>query len=132
MNVLETRHMQVLLEEIESYCYSDAKLTLLTTDKSYYVLDLEREEDNSISYGTNPEDKFNFLLNLPKGGVLIIRSYTTELDYETGLPLKELRGMVIKPDLSFIWLNPKALFNALYTDPNTGEELPIEPAVRYC
>jgi hypothetical protein len=132
MNALETRQMQILLEAIEHYCYTDAKLTLLTTDKQYHVLDLERQADNNVSYGSKPEAKFNFLTNLPKGGVLIIRSYTAELDYETGLPLKELRGMVIKADLSFLWLNPKALFNALYTDPNTGEELPVEPAVRYC
>jgi hypothetical protein len=130
--VLETKYMQTLIEEIESYCYGEAKLTLLTTDREYYVVDLERQTDNTVAYGTKPDDKLNFLKNLPKGGVLIIRSYTPEIDYETGSLVKELRGMVIKPDLSFIWLNPKALYNALYTDPNTGEELPDEPSVRYC
>jgi hypothetical protein len=75
------------------------------------------------------------LVGCQPSGSLILRSFTSEIDEFTQLPIKELRGYILKVtvmSLEFEKLSPNAMFACHNTDAETGEPLPLEQSVRYC
>lgn len=128
----------VFLAELESHCFSSAIVTLLDSDHQVFVIDLHRH-GNSISYGYNVGHKDEFIQRLLWGcepqASLILRSFTAEVDELTNLPVKEIRGYVVKKlnhKLKFEKLSPSMMFACYNTDAETGEPLPLEQAIRYC
>lgn len=126
------------LQELESHCNSNAIATLLNSDGESLVIDLKRR-GQKVTYGASWDIKELFMSQLVVGcnpyGSLILRSFTSEVDEYTQLPIKELRGYVLKSDgndLEFEKLPPNAMFACHNTDAETGEPLPLEQSVRYC
>jgi hypothetical protein len=126
------------LQELESHCNSWAIATFLDSDGEPLVLDLKRQ-GQQVAYGDYWGMKELFVAKLLVGckpsGSLILRSFTLEIDEFTQLPIKELRGYILKgngDDLEFEKLPPNALFACHNTDAETGEPLPLEQSVRYC
>ena len=126
------------LAELESHCSSTAIATFLDSEGEVFVIDLHRH-GNSISYGYSVGHKEIFINRLlwhcnPQAS-LILRSFTAEIDDFTKLPIKELRGYVLKNTnntLEFEKLSPTTMFACHNTDAETGEPLPLEQSVRYC
>jgi hypothetical protein len=123
---------------LESHCNSWAIATFLDSDGEPLVLDLKRQ-GQQVAYGDYWGMKELFVAKLLVGckpsGSLILRSFTLEIDEFTQLPIKELRGYILKgngDDLEFEKLPPNALFACHNTDAETGEPLPLEQSVRYC
>jgi hypothetical protein len=126
------------LAELESHCSSTAIATFLDSEGQVFVIDLNRH-GNSISYGYKVGDEGEFINRLlwrcnPQAS-LILRSFTAEIDNLTKLPIKELRGYVVKNTnntLEFEKLSPTMMFACYNTDAETGEPLPLEQSIRYC
>lgn len=126
------------LQELESYCFSWAIATVLDSEGHPLVINLKRQGQEVI-YGDSWGVKELFIAKLVFGcnpsGSLILRSFTPEFDEFTQLPIKELRGYILKGDgdnLEFEKLSPNAMFACHNTDAETGEPLPLEQSVRYC
>lgn len=126
------------LAELESHCNSTAIATFLNSDRQPFVIDLQRQ-GNKVIYGYQKGHKELFLNKLIWGtkphASLILRSFTSEIDEITNLPIKELRGYVLKQEdeqLEFEKITPTMMFACHNTDAETGEPLPLEQSVRYC
>lgn len=126
------------LQELEFYCRSKAIVTFLDSDGEPLVVELEREGED-VRYGKGWGVKELFVAKLLVGcnpsGSLILRSFTGEMDELTQLPIKELRGYILKGcdnDLEFEKIPPTSMFACHNTNAATGEPLPLEQAVRYC
>ncbi|MDP8965405.1 MAG: hypothetical protein M3O33_15765 [Cyanobacteriota bacterium] len=135
---METPGVQAFLHELESHCCSKAIATFLDSDGEPLVMKLTRQ-GQEIIYGDYWGVKELFIAKLRVGchpcGSLILRSFTSEIDEFTQLPIKELRGYILQGDgndLEFEKLSPNAMFACHNTDAETGEPLPLEQAVRYC
>lgn len=130
--------LEQFLTEIESHCQSKAIATFLSSEGEPFVVDLQRKGDR-ITYGYQRGVKELFLAKLRNGtnpsGSLVLRSFTSEIDEFTQLPIKELRGYVLQRqgnNLEFEKLSPEVMFACQNTDTKTGEPLPLEQSVRYC
>lgn len=126
------------LQELESHCNSLAIATFLDSDNEPLVIHLKRQGQKVI-YGESWGIKELFVAKLMVGckpsGSLVLRSFTPEIDEFTQLPIKELRGYILKghgDDLEFEKLSPTAMFACHNTDAETGETLPLEQSVRFC
>ncbi|HBB31523.1 MAG TPA: hypothetical protein DDZ80_12200 [Cyanobacteria bacterium UBA8803] len=126
------------LQELESHCGSIAIVTFLDSEGEPLILDLKRQGQR-VTYGAEWDIKELFVSKLLIGcqpyGSLILRSFTAEIDECTQLPIKELRGYILKSDgddLEFEKLPPHAMFACHNTDAETGEPLPLEQSIRYC
>jgi len=126
------------LQELESHCFGRAIATFLDSDGKPLVIYLERLGPD-VSYGEYSESKELFVAQLLVGcqpsGSLILRSFTAEIDEFTQLPIKELRGYILKgygEDLEFEKIPPNLMFACHNTDAKTGEPLAMEQSVRYC
>lgn len=130
--------VELFLQELESHCSSMAIATFLDSDGEPFVINLERQ-DSQITYGEEWGIKELFIAKLLTGcnpsGSLVLRSFTSEIDEFTQLPIKELRGYVLQAngdELDFEKLPPNVMFACHNTDAETGEPLPLEQSVRYC
>ncbi len=126
------------LQELESHCGSKAIVTFLDGDGKPMVITLKRQ-GQEIAYGDNWGTKELFISKLSfdcnPSASLILRSFTEEIDELTQLPIKELRGYILRgdgDDLDFEKLSPSAMFACHNTDARTGEPLALEQSVRYC
>jgi len=126
------------LHELESHCCSTAIVTFLDCDGEPMVITLKRKGQN-VSYGDYWSTKEIFISRLLFGcnpsGSLILRSFTPDIDEFTQLPIKELRGYILRgdgDDLEFEKLSPSAMFACHNTDARTGEPPPSEQAIRSC
>lgn len=126
------------LEELESYCYKTAIATFVGSHGKPFVIDLQRQ-GSRVTYGYQKGSKELFMAKLLNGcnpsGSLVLRSFTSEIDELTHLPIKELRGYVLRYEddkLEFDKLSPSVMFACQNTDAQTGEPLPLEQSVRYC
>jgi hypothetical protein len=136
--LMKMQGLNEFLEELESHCHSKAIATFVGSDGDGFVVDLERK-GNRVRYGYEPEVKELFVTQLASrckpAGSLVLRSFTSETDSLTKLPIKELRGYVIQREgnrLEFEKLSPEMMFACQNTDAQTGEPLPLEQAVKYC
>lgn len=126
------------LRELESHCCSKAIVTFLDGDGESMVITLKRR-GQEVAYGDNWGTKELFISKLSfdcnPSASLILRSFTEEIDEFTQLPIKELRGYILRgdgDDLDFEKLSPSAMFACHNTDARTGEPLALEQSVRYC
>ena len=126
------------LQELESHCFTRAIATFLDSEGQPLAINLKRQ-GKQVTYGDYWGVKELFMvklrINCNPSGSLILRSFTPEFDELTQLPIKELRGYILKSDgndLEFEKLSPNALFACHNTDTETGEPLPLEQSVRYC
>jgi hypothetical protein len=65
----------------------------------------------------------------------VLRSFTRRYDRRTGLPVKQVRGFLLKRSGGGLKLERVPLEELIWantTDPETGERLPPEPSVEYC
>jgi hypothetical protein len=135
---METPGVLAFLQELESHCSSKAIATFIDSDGEPLVINITRQVDE-VAYGDHWGMKELFIAKLlvscQPSGSLILRSFTSEIDEFTQLPIKELRGYILTGDgnsLDFEKLSPNAMFACHNTDAETGEPLPLEQAVRYC
>jgi hypothetical protein len=135
---MQTPGVNSFLQELESHCFSKAVATFLDSDGEPWVINLQRQGPQ-VTYGNSWGVKELFMaklrVNCQPSGSLILRSFTPEIDEFSQLPIKELRGYILKgdgDDLEFEKLSPTTLFACHNTDAETGEPLPLEQAVRYC
>ncbi|HEY9635088.1 MAG TPA: hypothetical protein V6D14_16925 [Coleofasciculaceae cyanobacterium] len=135
---METPGVNLFLQELESHCFSRAIATFLAGDGEPMVINLIRQ-GQQVTYGEDWSIKELFvaklLVSCRPSGSLILRSFTLEIDQFTKLPIKELRGYILKGDgndLEFEKLSPHAMFACHNTDAETDEPLPLEQSVRYC
>ena len=81
------------IQEIESHCITTAIATFLDTEGEIFVVDLQRD-NNYIKYVYKSYIKEQFLFRLQNGvrpnASLILRSFTSEINKFTKLPVKEL------------------------------------------
>lgn len=127
-----------LLLELESHCTSSAIVTFLDSDGEVFVVDLERKK-NQVKYGYQKGIKEVFMLRLLRGvksqASIILRSFTDEVDQYTNLPIKELRGYILRKEddrIEFTKISAKMMFACHNTDAETGEPRSLEQSVRYC
>ncbi len=130
--------VRLFLQELESHCNSRAIATFVDSDGEPLVINLKRQ-GYQVTYGDSWGIKELFVAKLlvacQPSGSLILRSFTPEIDEFTQLPIKELRGYILKGDgndLQYEKLPPNALFACHNTDAETGEPLPLEQSIRYC
>lgn len=130
--------VSLFLQELESHCFSRAIATFLDSEGKPSVINLKRQ-GQQVKYGEYWGVKELFIAKLRVGcnptASLILRSFTPEIDEFTQLPIKELRGYILKGegnDLEFEKLSPNTLFACQNTDAETGEPLSLEQSVRYC
>jgi hypothetical protein len=135
---MPTMGVMSFLQELESHCNSLAIATFLDSDNEPLVIHLKRQGQQVI-YGESWSIKELFVAKLLVGckpsGSLVLRSFTAEIDEFTQLPIKELRGYILKgygDDLEFEKLPPTTMFACHNTDAETGEPLPLEQSVRFC
>lgn len=126
------------LQELESHCIWTTIATFVGSEGKPFVVDLKRQGDQ-VTYGYSIGVKelliANLLNNCNPTGSLILRSFTSEVDEYTQLPIKELRGYVLKlqdDELEFEKLSPEMMFACHNTDAQTGEPTALEQSVRYC
>ena len=124
-----------LLGELEKYTYSTSIITFISAITTQPLsMDLERTGQR-IRYGYAPDHKRLLMRMLQTGGALILRSFLTEIDPASNLPVKELRSWFLLKEGGTVLVNrldADAMFTASNTDAETGERLPIETSVRYC
>lgn len=126
------------LHELESYCHLKAIVTFLDSEGEPMVITLTRQGEEVIYgdyWGVKELFAAKLLVGCNPSGSLILRSFTEEIDELTQLPIKELRGYVLKgngKDLEFEKIPPTTMFACHNTDSETGEPLPLEQGVRYC
>jgi hypothetical protein len=127
-----------LLAELESHCPKQAIVTFLGSDGQNFAINLYRQ-GSQVSYGEQEHTKELFLRQIQSQcnpiGSIILRSFTPEIDPMTQLPIKELRGYILKRQgdrLEFEKISPETMFACQNTDAQTGEPLALEQSVRYC
>lgn len=130
--------VKAFLAELELHCLIQAIATFLDSEGEPLVLHLTRQQE-TVVYGENWGTKELFIAKLlvscQPSGSLILRSFTSEVDDFTQLPIKELRGYILTGnghDLTFEKLTSREMFACHNTDAETGEPLPLEQSVRYC
>lgn len=135
---METPGVKAFLAELELHCVIQAIVTFLDSDGEPLVIHLSRKKGR-VTYGDHWGTKELFIAKLlvscQPSGSLILRSFTSEIDDFTNLPIKELRGYVLTgngQDLTFEKLTSREMFACHNTDAETGEPLPLEQSVRYC
>ncbi|WP_017721788.1 hypothetical protein [Kamptonema formosum] len=135
---MKIQGVKEFLEELESHCHSKAIATFAGSDGDGFVIDMERK-GHQVRYGYEPGVRELFATKLGSrcepGGSLVLRSFTSETDPLTKLPVKELRGYILQREgnrLEFQKLSPEMMFACQNTDAETGEPLPLEQSVRYC
>jgi hypothetical protein len=138
MKTMLSPGVSAFLQELESHCTSHAIATFLDSDGKSMKIELQRRGQDVV-YGKHWGVKELFvaklLVNCRPTASLILRSFTSELDEFTQLPIKELRGYLLQhdgDDLEFEKLSPNAMFACHNTDAATGEPLPLEQGIRYC
>jgi len=126
------------IEEIESHCQLRAIATFLNSDGEAIIYELRRYGD-SILYGRHSKNRDQLITEIIEGsdpvGSMVLRCFTPEIDSLTKLPIKELRGYVLRGngyDIEFEKLPPETMFACQNTDAKTGEPLPLEQSVKYC
>jgi hypothetical protein len=135
---MDTPGMQAFLAELELHCLNRAIVTFLDSDGEPLVIHLTREQETVVygeHWGTKELFIAKLLVSCKPSGSLILRSFTSEIDEFTQLPIKELRGYILtvnSHDLTFEKLTSKEMFACHNTDAETGEPLPLEQSVRYC
>lgn len=135
--LMKMQGLNEFLEELESHCNSKAIATFVGSDGDEFAIDLERQ-GHQVRYGYEPGVKELFLTKLGSrckpAGSLVLRSFTSETDPLTKLPVKELRGYLLQREgnrLKFEKLSPEMMFACQNTDAQTGEPLPLEQSVKY-
>lgn len=135
---METPGLVSFLQELESHCQTSAIATFLNSQGQHLAIDMKRRQ-KKVVYGNDWDIREFFMNELLEGanphGTLVLRSFTSEIDAFTQLPIKELRGYIIKSnglDLEFEKIPAHSMFACQNTDHKTGEPLPLEQAVRYC
>ncbi|MDB9313660.1 hypothetical protein PN462_11165 [Spirulina sp. CS-785/01] len=130
--------VNALLAELESHCSTTAIITFLNSADEPFIVNLERQGER-FKYGDNMGGKEIFIAKLLSGcepnGAIVLRSFTSEIDETSQLPIKELRGYVLQrqgEELFFEKVPANTMFACQNTDAQTGEPLPLEQAVRYC
>lgn len=130
--------VQSFLRELESHCSSIAIVTFLDSNSELLSIDLKRR-GSRVVYGNHWGTKELFIVKLLRNctpsASLVLRTFTDEIDEFSQLPIKELRGYILKShknNLEFEKLPPHTMFACHNTDAQTGEPLPMEQAVRYC
>lgn len=126
------------LEEIESHCQDRAIATFLNSEGEAIIYELRRN-GNNITYGQYSRNRDHLIVELVEGSdpvaSMVLRCFTPEIDTLTKLPIKELRGYVLRGngyDIEFEKLPPETMFACQNTDAQTGEPLPLEQSVKYC
>lgn len=127
-----------LLAELESHCPKQAIVTFLGSDGQPFVINLYRQ-GNQVKYGEEAYSQELFLRRIDSCcdsvASIVLRSFTSEIDPMTQLPIKELRGYLLKRQgnhLEFEKISPETMFACQNTDAQTGEPLALEQSVRYC
>ncbi|NES84319.1 MAG: hypothetical protein F6K10_24530 [Moorea sp. SIO2B7] len=130
--------LKEFLDELESHCSGAAIATFLDSDGQSFAIDLNRE-GNRVTYGYERNAKNLFMAKLIEGcvphGSMVLRSFISEIDQLTQLPIKELRGYFLTNEnntLEFEKIPPNTMFACQNTDAFTGEPLSLEQSVRYC
>lgn len=130
--------VQSFLRELESHCSSIAIVTFLDSHSESLSINLKRQ-GRRVAYGNYWGTKELFiarlLRNCTPSASLVLRTFTDEIDEFSQLPIKELRGYILKShndNWEFKKLPPHTMFACHNTDAQTGEPLPMEQAVRYC
>ncbi len=142
LNMIASLEM-VLQEALGEYVSRDAILTLGCGDSEYFYThpwDIRRK-GGRLYYGY---EKAHYLLLISRiywclenwGYVsLILRSFTEKRDRRTGLPIKQIRGFLLRryqKELRLERIPLDELIQANTIDPETGERIPPEPLVEYC
>lgn len=127
----------LLMNEIKKYVYSNGIITLSSYGyaQSWDV----RREDDKLIFGTEPFHTPMFITRIMNllftNGLVsfILRSFTDKKDNETGLPIKELRGYIVKLENNIIKFDQITL-EELITAHTTYENIRLapEPAVIFC
>ncbi|HEY9599177.1 MAG TPA: hypothetical protein V6D33_16035 [Cyanophyceae cyanobacterium] len=130
--------VQSFLQELESHCSSIAIVTFLDSNSESLSINLKRR-GSRVAYGNHWGTKELFIASLLRNctpsASLVLRTFTDEIDEFSQLPIKELRGYILKShnnNWAFEKLPPHTMFACHNTDAQTGEPLPMEQAVRYC
>lgn len=130
--------LSFLFSELESHCHSSAILTFLDSEGEVFIIDLNRK-GNKVKYGYEIGVKEQLILSLVNGvtsnASIILRSFTNEIDQYTNLPIKELRGYLLKREgngIEFEKLSSNMMFACHNTDAETGQPRSLEQSVRYC
>ena len=149
------RGLRRFLAEIESHVRSTAILTVAAArlpelgsldqeggGPRVLSWDVKRLRSGHVVYGANPAlwPKFyEWLSRAVESNEVVgvtLRSFTDLVDERTGLPIKELRGYVLRAtgegDVEYRQLSAAELVQAYSRNPLTGEPLEPEPAVVYC
>lgn len=135
---MDTPGMQAFLAELELHCPNQAVATFLDSDGESLVIHLTRQHEAVVygeHWGTQELFIAKLLVSCKPSASLILRSFTSEIDDFTQLPIKELRGYILTNnghDLTFEKLTSREMFACHNTDSETGEPLPLEQSVRYC
>lgn len=133
----------VLQESLGGYVDRDAILTIGCGDlDSFYAHSWDiRRRGRKLYYGY---EKTHYLLLVSRiywcieswgHASLVLRSFTRRYDRRTGLPVKQVRGFLLKRSGGGLKLERVPLEELIWantTDPETGERLPPEPSVEYC
>ena len=135
---MKLQGLNQFLALLESHCYSRAILTFLGSDGRNLAIEVDRQE-TQITYGYEAHIKELFLRQLETKcdpvASIVLRSFTAEIDPISQLPIKELRGYVLKrigDRLEFETLSPEKMFACQNTNAQTGEALALEQSIRYC
>ncbi len=135
---MKLQGLNEFLALLESHCHSRALLTFLGSDGQSLEIDLYRQ-GTQVTYGLEAHTKELFLRQLQTQcdpvASIVLRSFTGEIDPISQLPIKELRGYLLKRQgdrLEEEKLSPEKMFACQNTDAKTGEPLALEQSVRYC
>ncbi|MEM1610202.1 MAG: hypothetical protein QXQ57_00970 [Sulfolobales archaeon] len=110
-------------------------------DQEIIRWDAKKLKDGFVIYGANPHlwpDFYRwFKESLLQSKILaiLLRSFRKEIDEITRLPIKEIRGYIVRIEgnnLKYTQLSARELLEAHTRDPKTGEKLEPEPAVIFC
>jgi hypothetical protein len=128
--------VNIFIDELERFCYTRSMITFLNRAGENFRLELKREAETGIvHYGQAEELKELLKLKLVEGGVVVLRSFTGEIDHTSQEPVKEIRGYVIIPagdDINHQRLTADDLYWSSNTNPFSGKRIEPEPATRYC
>lgn len=123
---------------LESHCHSSG-LGFLGSDGQSWAIEVDHSPGTKVTYGLEAHTKELFLRQLQTQcnpvAAIFWRSFTAEIDPLSQLPIKELRGYVLKrqgDQLEEEKLSPEKMLACQNTDAQTGEPLALEQSVRYC
>ena len=136
--------LELLLQDsLGGYVSRDAILTVGCGDDEYFYAHSwdVRRRGGRLYYGY---EKAHYLLLIARiywclenwdYTSLILRSFTGRRDRRTGLPMKQIRGFLLRRRGKELRLEKIPLDDLIWantTDPETGERIPPEPSVEYC